>query len=103
MRLVISFGLALLLIVTGAAHALSSDDDLDKIASAAKHSSRETLSEATESWKDDRLIGSFPLVYATTSNDFSPIPNLCLSAPSVELNSIKDNSRIYKLNSRFLI
>jgi hypothetical protein len=103
MKLAISFGLALLLVVAGAAHSFWSDDDTNKIASADKHSSTETLSEATESWNDDRLIGSLPLVSAVTFNDSSPIPSLCVSEQSVELNSIRDNSRIYKLNSRFQI
>ncbi|HEY7321163.1 MAG TPA: hypothetical protein VIE89_26650 [Candidatus Binatia bacterium] len=103
MKIVISLGLALLLVVIGAAHSLWSDDDLDKIAAAAKHDSSETLSEASENWNDDRLLGPLPLVSAVTSDDSCPVPSSSLSDPSMELNSIRESSRIYKLNSRLLI
>jgi hypothetical protein len=103
MKLVISFSLALLLVLTGAARSLWSDDDTDKIAVAAKSGSTATLGEETESWNDERLIGSFPLASAVTSNDSFPLASLFISETSVELKSIKDNSRIYRLNSRFLI
>jgi hypothetical protein len=102
MKLVISFGLVLLLVLAGAARSLWSDDT-DKLASAAKNGSTATLGEESESWNDERLIGSFPLASAVTSHDSSPLPSLFVSTTSVELNSIRDNSRIYKLNSRFLI
>ena len=102
MKLVLSVGLALLLVLTGAARSLWSDDT-DKIATAAKNDSVLTLGEATENWDDERLIGSFPLVSTVTSNDSCPLPNLPISETFVELNSIRDNSRIYRLNSRFLI
>jgi hypothetical protein len=103
MKLVISFGLILLLVLTGVARSLGSDDDTDKIAAAAKSGSTAALGEASENWNDERLIGSFPLASAVTSNDSFPLASLFISETSVELNSIKDNSRIYRLNSRFLI
>jgi hypothetical protein len=102
MKLVISVCLALLLVLSGAARSLWTDDT-DKIASAPKNVSTATLGEESESWNDDRLIGSFPLASAVTSNDSSPLPSLFTSTASVELKSIGDNSRIYKLNSHFLI
>jgi hypothetical protein len=102
MKLVMSFSLVLLLVLTGVARSLWSDDS-DKIASAAKSGSAEALSEASESCDDDRLIGSFPLAFPVTSSDVFLIATPLVSQTSVELNLIKDNSRIYKLTSKFLI
>jgi hypothetical protein len=102
MKLVISFGFALLLVLTGAPRSLWSDNT-DKIASSAEDASTLALGEAIESWNDDRLFGSFPLASAVTSRDISLIATPFNSQTSVELKSIKDNSRIYKLNSSFLI
>jgi hypothetical protein len=102
MKFVISFGLALLLVLTGAARSLWSDDT-DKIAAASKNGTVLTLGEASESWKDERLIGSLPLASAVTTSDSSPLPSAFVPATSVELNSIRNNSRLYRLNSRFLI
>ena len=102
MRLVISFGFALLLVLNGTPHSLWSDNT-NKIASSAEDGSTLGFGETIESWNDDRLFGSFPLASAVTSSDVSLIANSFISQTSVELNSIKDNSRIYKLNSSFLI
>ena len=102
MKLVISFGLGLLLVLTGAPRSLWSDNT-DKIAASAEDGSTLAFGEAIEGWNDDRRIGSFPLASAVTSSDVSLIATLFISQTSVELNSIKDNSRIYKLNSSFLI
>ena len=102
MKTVISLGLAFLL-VAAVARSLWSDDDTDRITATAKHHSTETLSEASESWNDDRLVGALSLVSAMTFNDNCPIPSCWLSEPFVKANSIRDNSIIYKLNSRFLI
>ena len=102
MKLVISFGVALLLVLTGTPRSLWSDNT-DKIAASAEDGSTLGFGETIESWNDDRLFGSFPLASAVTSSDVSLIANSFISQTSVELNSIKDNSRIYKLNSSFLI
>ena len=102
MKLVISFGFALLLVLNGASRSLWSDNT-DKIAASAEGGSSLAFGEAIESWNDDRLIGSFPLASAVTSIDVSLIATPFVSQTSVELNSIKDDSRIYKLNSSFLI
>jgi hypothetical protein len=102
MKLVISFGFALLLVLTAAPRSMWSDDT-DRIAASAEDGSTLTFGEAIESWNDDRLIGSFPLAFAVTSSDVSLIATPFVSQTSVELNSIKDDSRIYKLNSSFLI
>ncbi len=102
MKLAISFGVALLLVLTGTPRSLWSDNT-DKIAASAEDGSTLGFGETIESWNDDRLFGSFPLASAVTSSDVSLIANSFISQTSVELNSIKDNSRIYKLNSSFLI
>ena len=102
MKLVISFGFALLLVLTGAPRSLWSDNT-DKIAGSAEGGSTLAFGEAIENWNDDRLIGSIPLASAVRSSDVSLIAAPFISQASVELNSIKDNSRIYKLNSSFLI
>jgi hypothetical protein len=101
MKLVISFGFALLLVLNGAPRSLWSDNT-DKIAASAEGGSTLAFSEAIESWNDDRLIGSFPLASAVTSSDVSLIATPLVSQ-TWELNSIKDDSRIYKLKSSFLI
>jgi hypothetical protein len=101
MKLVISFGFALLLVLTAAPRSMWSDNT-DKIAASAEDGSTATFGEAIESCDDDRLIGSFPLAFPVTS-DVLLIATPLVFQTSVELNSIKDNSRIYKLNSRFLI
>lgn len=102
MKLVVSVSLALLLVLTGAGRSLWSDDT-DKIAAAAKNGSAATLGEATESWNDDRQTGSLPLASAVISNDSCPLASLWFSETSGELKSVRDNSRIYKRTSRFLI
>lgn len=102
MKLVISFGVALLLVLTGTPRS-SWSDDTDKIAASAEDGSTLAFGEAIQSWNDDRRIGSFPLGSAVKSRDVFLIANSFISQTSVELNSIKDTSRIYKLNSSFLI
>ena len=79
------------------------DDNADKIAAWAEDGGTLAFAEAMENWNDDRLTGSFTLASAVTSSDVSLIPSLLICRTSVELNSIKENSRIYKLNSSFLI
>jgi hypothetical protein len=103
MKLVISFGVALLLVFTAAPRSIMWSDDNDKIAASAEDGSAATFGEAIESCDDDRLIGSFPLAFPVTSSSVFPIATPLVSQTSVELNAIKDNSRIYKVNSRFLI
>src|SRR5262245_14444009 len=102
MKLAISFSFALLLVLTGATYSFWSDNT-DKIAASAKSGGTLAFGEAPESWNDDRLMGSFPLASAVTPTDVSLVAAPLISHTSVELNSIKDNSRIYKLNSTFLI
>jgi len=102
MKLVISFGVALLLVLTGTPRS-SWSDNTDKIAASAEDGSTLAFGEAIESWNDDRRITSLPLASAVTSSDVGLIAAPFISQTSVELNSIKDNSRIYKLNSSFLI
>jgi len=103
MKLVISFGFALLLVFTGAARSIMWSDNNDKIAGSTEDGSTATFGEAIESCDEDRLIGSFPLAFPVTSSAVLLTATLLVSQTSVELNAIKDNSRIYKLNSRFLI
>jgi hypothetical protein len=103
MKLVISFGVALLLVFTAAPRSIMWSDDNDKIAASAEDGSTATFGEAIESCDDDRLIGSFPLAFPVTSSAVLLFATPLISQTSVELNSIKDNSRIYKRNSRFLI
>ena len=102
MRLVISFGFALLLVLNGTPHSLWSDNT-NKIAASAEDGSTLGFGEAIEGWDDDRRMGSFRLASAVKSSDVSLLAAPFISQTSVELNSIKDNSRIYKLNSSFLI
>jgi len=103
MKLVISFGFALLLVFTGAPRSIMWSDNNDKIAASAEDGSTATFGEAIESCDDDRLIGSFPLAFPVTSSSVFLSATRLVSQTSVELNAIKDNSRIYKLDSRFLI
>jgi hypothetical protein len=102
MKLALSFGFAVLLVLTSAPRSLWSDNT-DKIAASAEDGSTLAFGEALENWNDDRLIGSFPLASAVISSVVSLIASPIMSQTAVELNSIKDNSRIYKLNSSFLI
>ena len=59
--------------------------------------------EAIENWNDDRMIASCPLAFPVPSSAVFLIATPFISQTYVELNSIKDNSRVYKLNSTFLI
>jgi hypothetical protein len=102
MKLALSFGFAVLLVLTGATRSLWSDNT-DKIAASAKSGSALAFGEAIENWNDDRMIASCPLASAVASSDVSLIATPFISQTYVELNSIKDDSRVYKLNSTFLI
>ena len=102
MKLVFSFGFALLLVLTGATRSLWSDNT-DKIAASAESGSALAFGEAIENWNDDRMIASCPLASAVPSSNVFRIATPFISQTYVELNSIKDDSRVYKLNSTFLI
>jgi hypothetical protein len=102
MKLVISLGFALILVFTGGPRSLWSDNT-DKIAASARAGSTLEFGEPIESSTDDRLIACFPLAYPMTSSVVSLTATPFISQTSVEVNTIKDNSRLFKLNSSFLI
>ena len=102
MNLTMSVIFATLLVLIGAPRSLL-NDNAAKIVACAEDAGTLTFGEAMENWNDDRLTGSFALAYAVTSPHPSPIPSSVICRTSDELNSIKENSRIYKLNSTFLI
>ncbi len=102
MKLAVNLVFAALLVVASAARCCWSDNT-DTIAASADNTKIFALAEASENWKDDKLLGSLALSSALTSPDFSPIPGPVVSQTGEKINAIKDNSRIYKLNSRFLI
>ena len=102
MNLTLSFIFAALLVLIGAPRSLL-NDNADKIVACAEDAGTLAFAEAVENWNDDRLTGSFALASAVTSPHSSPIASSVIYQTSAELNAIKENSRIYKLNSIFLI
>lgn len=102
MNLTMSFIFAVLLVLIGAPRSLL-HDNTDKIVPSAEDTSTLAFVEALENWNDDRLIGSYTLNFSVTKPRSFPIASSVLYRASNEVNSIKDNSRIYKLNSTFLI
>lgn len=102
MNLTMTFIIAALLVLVGAPRSLL-NDNATKIVACAEDAGTSAFAEAMENWNDDRLAGSFTLASAVTSPHPSPVPSSVISRTSTESNSIKENSRIYKLNSTFLI
>jgi hypothetical protein len=102
MKLALSFGFAVLLVLAGSPRSLWSDKT-DKIAASAQDASTLAFAEAMEDWNDDRLIGSFALASTVTSTHPPLIASRIISRTCEKIYSIKDNSKIYKLNSSFLI
>jgi len=102
MNLTMSFIFAVLLVLIGAPRSLLHDNS-DKIAASAEDTSTLTFAEAIENWNDDRLIGSHTSAFAVITPHCFPVASSVLYPAFDEVNSIKDNSRIYKLNSSFLI
>lgn len=102
MNLTMSFIFAALLVLIGAPRSLL-NDNTDKIVACAEDAGTLAFAESMENWNDDRLTRSFTLASAVTSPHPSPMPSSVIYRTSDEFNSIKENSRIYKLNSTFLI
>jgi hypothetical protein len=101
MNLTMSFVFAALLVLIGAPRPLS-NNNTDTIVACAEDAGTLAFAEAMENWDDDRLTASFILASVTGSHS-SLIPTSPIYRMSDELNSIKEKSRIYKLNSTFLI
>ena len=78
------------------------NNNADTIVACGEDTGTLTFAEAMENL-DDRLTGSFTLASALTAPHPSLVPTSGIYRMSDELNSIKDKSRIYKLNSTFLI
>src|SRR5215468_10408421 len=100
MNLTMSFVFAALLALIGAPRPLL-NNNADTIVACAEDAGTLAFAEAIENL-DDRLTGSLTLALAIT------VPHCSLLLPSVsyrisDVASLKDNSRIYKLNSTFLI
>jgi hypothetical protein len=92
-----------LLVLAGSPRSFLWSDKTDKIAASAQDASTLAFAEAMEDWNDDRLIGSFTLASAVTSTHPPVIASPIISRTCQKINSIEDNSKIYKLNSSFLI
>ena len=78
------------------------NNNVDTIVACAEDAGTLAFAEAIEN-PDDRLTGSFTLALAVTALHPSLISTSVIYRMSDDLNSIKDKSRIYKLNSTFLI
>jgi hypothetical protein len=98
-----TFIIAALLVLVGAPRSFLLNGSADKIVACTEDPGTLAFAEAMENWNDDRLTGSFTLASAVISPHPSPVPSSVISRTSTESNSIKENSRIYKLNSTFLI
>jgi hypothetical protein len=101
MNLTTSLIFAALLMLIGVPRFLL-NNNTDTIVECAEDASTLAFAEAIEN-PDDRLTGSFTLALAVTVPHPSLISTSVIYRMSDELNSIKDKSRIYKLNSTFLI
>src|SRR5215475_10337645 len=101
MNLTMSFVFAALLVLISAPRPLLSDN-ADTIVTSAEDGGTLAFAEAIENL-DDRLTQSFTLASAVTAPHPSLVRTSGIYRMSDELNSIKENSRIYKLNSTFLI
>src|SRR5262245_23414831 len=102
MNLTLSFIFAALLVLIGAPRSLL-NDNADKVGACGQASGTLAFAEAMETWSDDRLTGSLSLASAVTTPHSYPIRNSVICQSSPELNSIKENFRIYKLNYIYLI
>ena len=96
-----NFVFAALLVLIGAPRPLL-NNNADTIMACAEDAGTLAFAEAMENWDDDRLTVSFILAAVTASHP-SLIPTSPIHRMSDELNSIKETSSIYKLNSTFLI
>src|SRR5262249_38766992 len=101
MNLTMSFVFAALLVLIGAPRPLS-NNNANTIVACAADAGTMAFWGAVANWDDDRLTASFILTSVTCSHSFL-IPPSSIYRMSDELNSIKEKSRIYKLNSTFLI
>jgi hypothetical protein len=101
MNLTMSFVFAALLVLIGAPRSLL-NNNADTIVACAKDAGILAFAEAMENL-DDRLTGSFTLALAVTTPHCSLLPTSVIYRILDELNSIKEKSRIYKLNATFLI
>jgi len=102
MKLALSFRFDVVLVLAGSPHSLW-NDKTDKLAASEQDASTLAFAEAMEDWNDDRLIGSFALASTVTSTHPPLIASRIISRTCEKIYSIKDNSKIYKLNSSFLI
>ena len=101
MNLTMSFVFAALLVLIGAPRPLS-NNNADTIVACTEDAATLAFAEAMENL-DDRLTGSSTLASAVTVPHPSLVPTSVIYRMSDELNSIKEKSRIYKVNSTFLI
>ena len=102
MRLFTNLAFAVLLVLAGGARCWWSDNSAMITASADK-ARVSTLAEAVENYQDDRVISPVLLFSSLTSPYTSPFAGLFISQTWEKICVSKDNSRIYKLNSSFLI
>ena len=96
------FVFAALLVLNSAPRSLLKDDP-NTVVARAETAGTLSFNEAMEDCNDDRLTDSFALASAVIPPHSSPTPSFVIQRTSDELNSIKDNCRIYKLNATFLI
>ena len=102
MKFTMRFIFAALLVLNSALRSLSKDNS-DTAVARAEAAGTLSFNEAMEDCNDDRLTDSFALASAVTAPHPSLISTSGIYRMSDELTSIKDKSRIYKLNSTFLI
>src|SRR5215475_11128369 len=102
MKFTMRFVFAALLVLNSAPRSLLKDDP-NTVVARDEAAGTISVNEAMEDCNDDRLTDSFALASAVTPPYSSPTPSFVIQRTSDELNSIKENSRIYKLNSAFLI
>ena len=101
MRLFTNLAFAVLLVLAGAARCWWSEST-ETITASADKAKIFTL-EAIENHKDDRLSSPLLLFSSSTSPYISPFAGVFISQTWEKICVVKDNSRIYKLNSSFLI
>lgn len=97
-----SFMFAVLLVLNGVPRTVL-HDNTDRIATTEEDTSAMSFAEALESWNDDRLIGAHTSTALVTPSRCFPIASSVSYSVSDEVTTVKENSRIYKLNSIFRI